>query len=329
MERVLVIGASGYLGQKLCRTFVDAGYDVTGVARRKPVTEYPFKYIQWDAGPGDIDELLAALAGNEPQYIVCALGSVNYRQDFRAAQREHIAPSKTIITFGERLMELGFLKKMVWVSSVAAMGWYNRPESRMGLSEGDDRYQSGLSVYADVKRVSEELFSAAALRAGIPYVIVRPGSLVGPAESGRRTTTIGLMEKTLRGSPLLCGGASYTSAAQVCQGIVSALRSPESGVYILAGENMTMAEFASLVRDRAISLGIRSYFRFSPILPTWIAFVLGQFGIALSRQQALLGTRYNWFTSALAERDLGYNHTRKSLTDAIDEVLRDIAVPGN
>ena len=51
---------------------------------------------------------------------------------------------------------------------------------------------------------------------------------------------------------VLSGGASYTSAARVAEGIVLALEKGRAGdSYLLGGENMTMKKFALMVRAEA------------------------------------------------------------------------------
>lgn len=143
-KRVLVTGASGFVGSHLAHALVDAGHDVRAMTRR------PQEYRgAGDPAVGDVDDadsLPSALAGIEvAYYLVHSLASADFeRRDADAAINFAIAAAEAGV---ERIIYLGGL----------------------GVDDGE------LSAHLRSRRQVEQLLGTA----GVPVTVLRAAVVVG------------------------------------------------------------------------------------------------------------------------------------------------------
>lgn len=144
MVQVLVTGASGFIGSRLCHALVDAGYDVRAMSR------HPASYRgAGDPVFGDVADatsLPAALAGCEAAYyLVHSLDAADFvRRDAEAA-----------LSFGRAAREAG-LRRIVYLG---------------GLGVDSDQ----LSAHLRSRREVERLLIAS----GVPVTVLRAGIVLG------------------------------------------------------------------------------------------------------------------------------------------------------
>lgn len=333
MERnVYIIGGTGFLGARVCRELHAAGYRVHAVIREtsdtSAIDEWVTRFMVCDMGDPAAAERLAGDMRGKGIGMVFLAGSVNYRHDYRRSRESNVATTEQIVRLSLMLQEKKILGRLVYTGSIASRGFPGPGEGRPLLSESADYYRPGVSVYCDVKHEAEAMVRRAMKERGLNGVIVEPGSLVGPSMGGRGTTNISLIKKILRGFPVLSGGASYTSADRAAAGIVMALEKGVNGeIYTLGGENMTMRDFARLVRQTAHILYPGRFTRIMPLMavPRGAAMFMGSLGAVMNRQEALLGSSYHYIDWSLAEEKLGYRHSRGDLDAAVRETIEEIA----
>jgi dihydroflavonol-4-reductase len=161
---------------------------------------------------------------------------------------------------------------------------------------------------------------------GLPAVIVNPSAPIGPRD--RRPTPTGRMiigAASGRMPAFVDTGLNIVHVDDVGAGHVEALRRGRIGErYILGGENMTLAELLGKIAR----LTGQSPPRFR--LPRWPLYPLAfaaEAAARLTKREPLLtldGLRlsehFMYFTSAKAERDLGYRPrpAEDAIRDAID-----------
>lgn len=328
-QKVFVAGSAGFIGQRVCRILAERGHHVHALIYSdiewERVERFAVKCVKGDLLLySDIDSIQRYLRMEKIPWVVSLVGSVDYRQEYEASRRLNVDTAKAIVDICRPLYKTGILKKLVFGGSVASRGFLDEmPVESESINEDRSYYRRGESVYCDVKHEAEELVR----QSGLPFVILEPGSLVGSEMRGTTTTNISLMRKIVRGLPVLSGGASYTSAERVAQGFVQALESVFTGVtYLLGGENMTMREFALLVRR---ILAERFPSAPAPPLPVMaipggIASLLGSLHIMVNSQQALLGGTYHYIDWRKAEQEIGYRHSVQDLEEEIAGVLEGI-----
>jgi uncharacterized protein YbjT (DUF2867 family) len=142
--RVLVAGASGFVGRRLCPALADAGHEVVAMTRRPSSYEGVGEPV-----PGDVHDpssLPAALAGcRYAYYLVHSLDSPDFRRlDAEAAT-----------TFGQAAADAG-------VERIVYLG---------GLGRDDD----DLSAHLRSRREVEQLLAAG----GVPVTTLRAGIIIG------------------------------------------------------------------------------------------------------------------------------------------------------
>jgi dihydroflavonol-4-reductase len=333
-KSVFVAGSSGFIGIRVCNELIRKGYEVHAHAYVKegapdPLIKKLVKYfLNGDLlNPKDCTKVHNHLMKHSIDRMIFAAGAVNYHMDYATSKRYNVDIVKNFLDIADKIHNKNKLKKLVFLGSVASRGFIF-PGSRGPklIDESGDYYAKGVSVYCDVKREMEDIIRECVKRSGIPAVITEPGSLMGEVIDGMTTTNVGLIRKIMHGSPVLGGGASYTSASRVSEGIVLALERGRAGEsYLLGGENMSMKKLALLVKAIAKKeFGAKNKSFFPPIvLPNTIAKAVGIVGI-LNRQQVLLGSAFHYIDSGKAMRELGYTHSMEDLEEEIKKVLGQI-----
>ncbi len=142
--RVLVTGASGFVGGRLCPALEAAGHEVLAMTRRPESYGGAGKAVQGDVH--DADSLAAALAGcDAAYYLVHSLGDADFRRRDAEAAR----------TFATAARDAG-------VGRIVYMG---------GLGDDSD----DLSDHLRSRREVEKLLGSA----GVPVTTLRAGIIVG------------------------------------------------------------------------------------------------------------------------------------------------------
>ncbi|MGZ6827090.1 MAG: NAD(P)H-binding protein, partial [Mycobacteriales bacterium] len=142
--RVLVTGASGFVGRRLCPALEAAGHDVRAMTRRPEDYRGVGEPVAGDVG--DQGSLRAALDGcRAAYYLVHSLDSPDFERKDAAAAR----------AFGQAACEAG-LERIVYLGGL-----------------GDDR--DDLSAHLRSRREVEGLLG----QAGVPVTTLRAGIVVG------------------------------------------------------------------------------------------------------------------------------------------------------
>ncbi|MCU0848583.1 MAG: NAD-dependent epimerase/dehydratase family protein [Spirochaetes bacterium] len=327
-KKVFVAGANGFIGARVCAGLAAGGYDVSALvlpgSDKGVISGLVRGFIEGDLlDPGGVSRIGRALTGDGTGLLISLAGSVDYHHDYETSKRFNVDTARGFMDIAVLLKKEGILKKTVFCGSVSSRGFFERePEAGTLIDEGTDLYKKGLSVYCDVKREAEDLVMEACSNKGVPAVIVEPGSLVGGIKGRATTTNVKLIANIMKGLPVLSGGASYASAGTVAGGIVLALENGKpGGRYLLGGENMSMKDFALLVRSVARQFGMKV-----PRLPVMrltsgFAGMLSAMRVMINRQQALLGSAFHYIDSSKAGREIGYHHSREDLIRGITETL--------
>jgi dihydroflavonol-4-reductase len=304
--KVLLTGATGFLGSKIARELLRAGHEVRILVRKTSRLDN-IQDLPLERAEGDISERASverALEGSGA--LIHTAASVGHRlRDKETVWRSNVEGTRTVF---EAALAAG-IKRVVHTSSIAAVGMRARPEL---LHEGAEwgLENAGVPEYVKTKRKAEEI-ALDFVRRGLPVVILNPGFILGPGDLYLNSTRLILEFMRGPGRFYVDGGISACDVRDVARAHVVALERGRPGErYILAGQNVTLRE---LLETAARLTGLPR--------PIRLPYGLAYFGAALSELAAALfphrleelnrpvlrmARRFSFMDVSKARRELGY-----------------------
>jgi dihydroflavonol-4-reductase len=313
--RVLVTGASGFVGSHVARALVAAGHAVRALARptasRAALTDVP--EVEWV--PGDVvDASTLAPAMRGCDAVVHAAAQIGFTPATVALQRRvNVEGTRHVL---EAARAVG-VRRFVHTSSVAAIG---RPHEG-AVADEQARYDWPPGMpYHETKRDAERLVRRAQ---GIETVVLNPAVVLGPGEITRRTLLAFRLVKWGLLPLVPPGGTTLCDVRDVAEAHVAALTRGQSGErYILGGPQLTFRELATALAEA--TGGARPLAALPASLLHGAAVplaALARVGVALPAPLGNLATMttHGYFSSVRATEALGYR------TRPAAETLRDAA----
>ena len=226
--KVLVTGASGFVGRAACAWFVMQGLDVVGAVRHtpaRPVTGVDYRTV------GDLDadtDWTAALAGADA--VVHCAARVHV---MRETADDPLAAFRSANVAGtERLARQAAaagLKRLVFISSIKVNGEETAPPLSGPLSRGErlcfreDDTPAPQDPYGQTKWEAEAMLARVAQETGLEVVIVRPPLVYGAGVKGNLGRLLSWVERGvplplagIRNARSLIGIDNLASALQAC-----------------------------------------------------------------------------------------------------------------
>ncbi len=299
-----VTGATGLLGNNLCRYLIDQGHTVR-VSVRASSSRRPLEDLAVEIMQGDLEspEFTARfLDGVEGVFHAAALVWFG-RSKLDESIRANVDIPRRI---GACCVNNGI--RMVHVSTTDALapGKRDRP-----ANEDDLEPPKSTANYVVTKRMAEAELLAMHHRDGLDVVIVNPGLLIGPYDWKPSTGQM-ILAATDGWVPLAPGGGiSVCDVRQVCKAMLVAFEKGRTGQrYLLTGENLTHLKlwrrFARLAGRRG-PIGWLS----APIaIPVGLAGDLyGKlFGETNVSSPAIrIAQHFNYYDCSRARNELGYD----------------------
>jgi dihydroflavonol-4-reductase len=319
-ERVLVTGGSGFVGSAVLRALVGQGFQLRALARAGSRRDN-FAGVDCEIVEGDMRDQAAmerALSGARYLYHVAA----DYRLWARNPEdivRANVEGTRAVM---QAALACG-VERIVYTSSVATLRAADAATSvdeTAPLDEGE-----GIGAYKRAKVLAERLVERLVADRRLPAVIVNPSTPIGPRDIKPTPTGRILVEAASGRIPAFVDtGLNLVHVDDVARGHVLAM---EKGVigerYILGGQNVSLrallAEIAALTGRRAPTVNLPR----PPLYPlAWAAEAVGQITGKepfVTRDALKMASHHMFFTSAKAERQLGYaaRPYRDALVDAI------------
>ena len=307
MRTALVTGASGCVGSALAIRLHHLGVRVRILIRPGSDTRI-LEGIPVDAYTGDICDsgvLRNAMEGCDAVFHTAALVTFA-RKAGEEQHRVNVLGTRAVV---RACADTG-VRSLIHTSSVTAIG---TPPPREPADETLAADRSQARGYKLSKILAEDEVLEGVSR-GLNAVIVNPSVIIG--ERDTRFHGGQLIRDIRRGLiPFYVeGGMNIVYAGDVAEGMIAAAAQGRAGErYILAGENLTHEEVFR--RTAALTGGRPPFGRFPLALLTrlggLVESVSGVLGLdpPLTRDLAAIAGRFNWFTAAKAERELGFKAT--------------------
>ncbi len=297
---VLLTGASGFIGGRLREALLEQGADVVALIRasspkpklgRSAVIDY-----------SDLDSLVKVMEQEKPQYIFHVAGAtkgVTYA-DF---QRANVMPTENLLKAIEATNTP--LKRFLYMSSLTAYG-----PSAASAPLTEDAPCQPIEFYGKSKLEAEKIL----MGSKVPYTIVRPGGVYGPAD----VDYFELFKSAAKGVNAFFGNEHRWMSVVYVSDLVSASteaaaheNTVNKGYFICDGKPVTWGEFQGAIVKHAG----RKVRRLS--LPEFFVDVAAFFGELASgfdgkprlfnKQKAIMGRQEAWTcTHQAARQDFGY-----------------------
>ena len=320
--KVLVTGATGFLGKYVVKELVAEGYFVRAFGRNKAVGQ-SLVSDQVEFFKGDLSSKQAveeACKGVEMVVHAGALSTVwgpweSFYQANVLGTQHVLEASRT-----------NKIKRLVYVSSPSI---YAAPKDQIGIKEEDAPTENHLNNYIKSKILSENLFPA---YPDVPSIILRPRGLFGVGDTSILPRVLKLSQKI--GIPLIKEGKQLmdmTCVENVALAIALALKADRAEGQVYNITNGEPTPFKELIEEALQGLGLPIRYKKLP------AFLLGGLASSLEvlyRVLPLKGepplTRYTYYLLrysqtldiSKAREELGYE-PRISIKEGITQYVQD------
>lgn len=306
-KRVLVTGASGFVGRALCATAAAAGFKVRGVVRQQ--RDLPAGVEQRIVeGLDDLGSMRMALKGVDVVIHAAARAHVLRDESVDPLTEFRQVNVQGTINVAAQAAVTG-VRRFVFISSVGVNG--TETAARPYFATDEPRPQS---AYAVSKHEAELCLHALAAETGMEVVIIRPPLVYGPGAPGNFET---LMRWLMRGIPLPLGSVttnrrSFVALDNLIDLIFACIDHPAAAnqtFLVSDGEDLSTTELL-----RRLSQAMNAPVHLLPVPPSLLQLGAGWMGKS-DMAQRLLGSL-----------QVDISHTRKTLgwtpLISVDEGLR-------
>ena len=176
MKKILITGASGFIGSFIVEEALKRGFETWAAVRksssRKYLNDSRIHFIELDLG--NLDKLEKQLSGQQFDYVVHAAGVTKclHRSDFFKVNTEGTAN----LALALRRQNTG-LRRFVYLSSLSVMGPAREQEPHTEITAADKACPD--TAYGKSKLESEQRLEAIK---GFPFIVLRPTGVYGPRE---------------------------------------------------------------------------------------------------------------------------------------------------
>lgn len=314
MKQVLVTGGTGFVGSNLAAALVQRGCRVR-ILRRQNSDPRAIAGTDVEHCIGDVLDAASvrrAVRGCDTVFHTAAM--VTFEHALADVQRRvNVEGTRHVVEacIAERV------RKLVHTSSIAAIGYPRNGE--LATEETPYNWEQTWGYKFSKRKAEEEVLAAAAR--GLDAVIVNPSVIVGEGDIHFHGGDILRRVKKWQVLAYVEGGMNVVYVGDVVNGHIAAAERGRAGErYILGGENLTHKE---VFRRTAALVG-----GFSPVVKLPIPVLRMCAGIIedasrffgvkplITRGLVAGAGRFNWFSSAKAERELAYT------TTSFDEAIR-------
>jgi dihydroflavonol-4-reductase len=319
--KVLITGASGFVGSAVARQLVEAGFSVRALVRttspRFHLSGLDIEFVEGDFR--DPETVRPAMAGVRYLFHVAA--------DYRLWARDRTEIMTNNVTGTRVMMEEALragVERVVYTSSVATLAVQTDGTSVDESAPLEE--QKAIGAYKRSKIAAERLVERMIAEQRLPAVIVNPSTPIGPRDVKPTPTGRIIIEAASGRIPgFVDTGLNLVHVDDVAAGHLAALERGKIGErYILGGHNV---QFADMLAEIATQVGRRPPRMRVPrsaIVPLAVtAEAIARFtgrepfvtldGLRMSKYRM-------FFTTHKAERELGI--TARPFTDALADAIR-------
>ena len=241
--KILVTGATGFLGHHLTKRLIRDGYEVR-ILKEKNTSSDLIGDLKLEIIEGDIRDLETvkkAVSGCDIVFHLAGLISYWNGLDSLLYEINVIGTENIVETCLEEKVE-----RLIHVSSTAAVG--NEPEKKLADEETVYNLWDLKINYCDTKYLGE-IRVKKGIEKGLDAVIVCPGSMYGSGDI-RRVKEDPIFSKGFSTLFYIKGGLGVVDVEDVVEGLILAWKRGKTGQrYILVSENLTFFEIRKTIAE--------------------------------------------------------------------------------
>ncbi len=320
-DRILVTGASGFIGSAVARLLNARGLPVRVLVRatspRRNLEGLDCELVEGDMT--DPASMNRALEGARYLFHVAA----DYRlwaPDPSQIIRANREGTRTVM---EAALAQG-VERIVYTSSVATL---RAGDASASVDETAPLFEGeGIGAYKESKVVAERLVERMIAERGLPAVIVNPSTPIGPRDVRPTPTGRILIEAACGRIPAFVDtGLNLVHVDDVAAGHLSAMDKGRIGErYILGGQNASLREMLGAIADLCGRKPPTVNLPVAPLYP--LAYAAEAIGRITGKEPFVtvdalkMASHHMFFTSAKAARELDYSARPygEALKDALD-----------
>lgn len=247
--KVLVTGATGFIGLRLVQALLRQGADVNILCRNSSDISH-FDHAAVKVFRGDLaspEDVTAAMAGCEYVYHLAAFAK-NWSRHPEDVHRINSDALENIFTVAAAVG----VRRVLYTSTVMVYG----PSNGRPVTERTERKTPCGTLYEESKIRGEKIV-ARALANGLDVVTVHPSRVFGPGLLTEANSTTILIKQYLSGTWRMLPGdgsaaGNYVFVDDVVNGCIAAMQRGKAGRnYILGGANLTFSEFFSVLAEHS------------------------------------------------------------------------------
>lgn len=245
--RVFLTGASGYIGQALCRRLAGEGHELRALVRPTSDTS-TLEDLDVALFEGDITDRYSMREGmSGADWVIHAAAELDFDAPDEKMRRINVEGTENVASLAFKLGT----GRLLAVSSIAAFGG-SAPDGTPSNEESPPALPLPTS-YSSTKRAADEAVAVWAER-GLAANTVFPSLVYGPP--GKKQGFNAMLRLILKGRlPAVVGGDRMMTMVHIddlVDGLVRVLEQAEPGAsYIMAGQAITLGELVGRVSDLA------------------------------------------------------------------------------
>jgi dihydroflavonol-4-reductase len=327
MKPTLVTGANGHVGYNICRLLAQRGEPVRAMIRASADARL-LESLGVEIVRGDIMDAASTAAAMQGCGRVhhTAAGFLMWSRD---PERDIIRPS---VDGTRNVLEAAVgagVEKVVYTSTTGTMGLATRPDDVVDETRFNEHPHTH---YLRGKIAAEKEAFAIAGRTGLAMCSTHPGFILGPRFTKPSESVRQVADFLNQGTPVYFeGGFGVVDAEDVARGSLAAMEKGRSGErYILSGENVSVKGLFDILAELT---GLPAPKRKAPVPVVRLLAAAMELGSKLTGARPMIDRsqvdefagRYGYFSSAKAERELGYTYLsardtlRRTVAWLIDE----------
>lgn len=243
-EKILITGATGFIGSAVARNLAAKGYQLRVMVRR-PDHLPNIKDLDVETVEGDLEKpesFEKCLDGCDGLFHIAAWYTM-WTLERDKLFRINVDGTRRLL---EKALEMG-IQRVLYTSSVAAIG---KPQDGPGTEETKWNLEWVNDPYVTSKHLAlQEALKVA--EKGLNLVIVCPSAPLGPGDIGPTPTGKMVCDFLNGGTPVYFdGGLNVIDVDDLAEGHYLAYKKGRAGEkYILSGRNMTLKEIYGLLSE--------------------------------------------------------------------------------